>query len=70
MFGLEFTALASAIEHRMAVEEQFQKYLLTLPESERQKAIALREEEQRLATEERRHQEVCAAIRSTSFWRF
>jgi hypothetical protein len=28
------------------------------------------EQGQRSATEERRHQEKCAAIRSTSFWRF
>ena len=42
--------------------EHFQEFMTRLSESEKE-----REAER---TAERRHQEHCAAIRSTSFWRF
>jgi hypothetical protein len=32
--------------------------------------LAFKEKQQAAATEERRHREVCEAIRATSFWRF
>mgnify|MGYP000387935256 CR=1 FL=1 len=32
--------------------------------------LAFKQKQQAAATEERRHRELCEAIRSTSFWRF
>lgn len=53
---------------------QFEKSLASLPpdvaHSLRQKRAEEKEKARKEAQEERRHKELCAAIRSTGFWRF
>lgn len=76
MFGLStvMTALTSAIAvaeleaQRLSVLEKTMKpedFKAYMAQYEADKA-----EQRRIDTEERRHQEHCEAIRSTSFWRF
>ena len=76
MFGM--TLIVSQIQAEIALAEQERKMIdrlrLALPPEEFSAWLAKHEAEKREAhdrrTEERRHQETCEAIRSTSFWRF
>jgi len=63
--------IAEASERQKA-EDMFNESLTGLPEDEKTKRIveraAMKEKARLEAIEERRHQQLCSAIRSTSFW--
>lgn len=75
MFGsyLAFSMIFAAIEAQRIENEAFEKALDGVPHdlaALMRKERAERQERQRQeAVEERRHRELCEAIRSTSFWR-
>lgn len=51
-------------------ENAFRELLRSLPEDQAAGLRAARSERRKEEIIERRHQEMCDAIRSTSFWRF
>lgn len=56
-------AMSSIKQH-----EKERQYLQTLTPEQRQVYLDAKEKQRQEAISERRHQELCAAIRSTSFW--
>lgn len=56
-------AMAAINQH-----EKERQYLQTLTPEQRQVYLDVKEKQRQEAIAERRHQELCAAIRSTSFW--
>ena len=73
-FHSVMATLPAALEQAQKEEKAFNDYCATLSDEE---AKALQEDRQKWrekarkeAIEERRHKEMCDAIRSTSFWRF
>lgn len=74
MISAMFACALSEIQFRQAEEAAFQKAMDGLPADVAMEMRRKRQDEQaaayQRATEERRHRELCDAIRSTSFWRF
>lgn len=64
-FGLVFASVALEIEVARHREQAFRKYLESLPEHMRADAIKQHEKERLERIAERRHQELCDAIRSS-----
>lgn len=73
-FAIGLGHTIAVLEAEKRERQYFEKSLEGLPPEEqttRRKAREeLREKMRQEATAERRHQELCNAIRSTSFWRF
>lgn len=71
MFDVSLVLLSAkmAVLHYQE-EERFQQWVSQLRPEIRKKILAEREKARQEAIEERRHRELCDAIRSTSFWRF
>lgn len=69
MFGFEVAAAVLQWQAQRHEEESFLRYLNSLPEDQRADACRVRreakEKARREAIEERRHRELCDAIRST-----
>lgn len=77
MFGAELAIaqiVMAQIMMAQAERDYFEKSIKDLPEDMkrdlRTKREAEREKARQEATAERRHREMCDAIRSTGFWRF
>lgn len=72
MFFCDFGSAFAMAEAARQEELYFAKVVAAMPPEMREKLIAdraaLKERQRREAIEERRHQELCAAIRRSGFW--
>lgn len=64
MFDFAIGSLMAAIME----EKSWQKRLSSMTPMEQHIALKIRKEQRKEMTEERRHRELIAAIKSTSFW--
>lgn len=64
MFDVALIAICE-LQYHMAEEQAFQERLATMTFDERVIALQLRKEERKERTIERRHQELCRAIRDS-----
>lgn len=74
MFGGLICGVLQELRAEQEMDAAFEKAIGILPADDAQRLRdqrnAEKEADQRRADEERRHRELCNAIRSTSFWRF
>jgi hypothetical protein len=72
MFFYDLGAALAMAEAAREEERRFAERVAELPADLREKLVAdraaLKERNRREALEERRHQELCAAIRKSGFW--